>query len=331
MVRPVSKPRRIIVSGGAGFIGAHLCAALLEQGHAVTCLDDFSTGSADNIRDLLGHSRFAVLEQDVRAEVDAAVDEIYNLACPASPAAYLADPDRTTKVSLLGAINLLDLARRQGATILQASTSEIYGAPDVHPQAETYRGSVDPAGPRACYSEAKRCAETIFYNCHRQYGTAIRVARIFNTYGPGMQPDDGRVVASFVIAALRGQPLPIEGDGSQTRSFCYIDDLVDGLLALMRTDAAAAGPVNLGSPCETTILDLAGLVLELTNSRSPLQFVPDVAGQIARRQPDITRARQLLDWQPATPLRQGLVQTIAHFDRLLSSHSSCPSSPALLP
>ena len=317
-VHPVSKPRRILVSGGAGFIGSQLCAALLEQGHAVTCLDDFSTGTVANIRDLLGHSRFTLLEQDVRADVDVAVDEIYNLACPASPAAYLADPDRTTRVSLLGAINLLDLARRQRATILQASTSEIYGTPDVHPQAESYRGSVDPAGPRACYAEAKRCAETLFYNSHRQHGTAIRVARIFNSYGPGMRPDDGRVVASFIVAALRGQPLLIDGDGSQTRSFCHIDDLVAGLIALMRTDAAASGPVNLGNPCETTIRDLATLVLELTDSRSALQFVPDVPGQIARRQPDISRARQLLDWQPATPLRLGLVQTIAHFDRLLA-------------
>ncbi len=311
--------KRVLVTGGAGFLGSHLCARLLEQECQVLCVDNYFTGTRRNIEPLLGESAFEIMRHDVTFPLYVEVDEIYNLACPASPIQYQHDPVQTTKTSVIGAINMLGLAKRLHARILQASTSEVYGDPDVHPQTEEYRGRVNLAGPRGCYDEGKRCAETLFYDYKRQHRLSIRVARIFNTYGPNMHPQDGRVVSSFIIQALKNEPIAIYGSGSQTRSFCYVDDLVDGLTRLMNVEGNIEGPVNLGNPCEVTILELAELILSLTGSRSPLEFRALPQDDPRQRCPDITCAKQILHWLPAVPLKEGLSRTICYFDSLLSS------------
>jgi UDP-glucuronate decarboxylase len=310
---------RILLTGGAGFLGSHLCERLLQQGHEVLCVDNYYTGSKRNVEHLLDHPRFELLRHDVTFPLYVEVDQIYNLACPASPIHYQHDPVQTTKTSVHGAINMLGLAKRVRARILQASTSEVYGDPKVHPQHEGYWGHVNPIGVRSCYDEGKRCAETLFFDYHRQHRLEIKVARIFNTYGPRMHPNDGRVVSNFIVQALRGAPLTIYGDGSQTRSFCYVDDLIEGFLRLMAAPAEFTGPVNLGNPGEFTILDLAHKVLELTGSRSPLEFRPLPADDPVQRRPDIRLAREALGWEPTVALEHGLRQTIAYFDRLLSA------------
>jgi UDP-glucuronate decarboxylase len=313
---------RVLVTGGAGFLGGHLCERLLAAGHEVLCVDNFFTGRRANVAHLLGHPRFELLRHDVTFPLYVEVDRVYNLACPASPAHYQHDPVQTTKTSVHGAINMLGLAKRVGAAILQASTSEVYGDPEVHPQPEGYRGRVNPVGPRACYDEGKRCAETLFFDYHRQHGVRIKVARIFNTYGPRMHPGDGRVVSNFIVQALRGEPITVHGDGGQTRSFCYVDDLVEGLARLMATDGAVTGPVNLGNPAEFTVLELAERVLRLTGSRSRLTFAPLPADDPARRRPDISRAKELLGgWEPKVPLEEGLGRTVAYFRELLRSNA----------
>ena len=311
--------KRVLITGGAGFLGSHLCARLLEQECQVLCVDNYFTGTRRNIEPMLGEPAFEVMRHDVTFPLYVEVDEIYNLACPASPIHYQQDPVQTTKTSVIGAINMLGLAKRLHARILQASTSEVYGDPNVHPQTEKYRGHVNLAGPRGCYDEGKRCAETLFYDYKRQHRLAIRVARIFNTYGPNMHPQDGRVVSSFIIQALNNQPITIYGSGSQTRSFCYVDDLVDGLTRLMNVEGDVDGPVNLGNPFETTISELAGLIISLVGSRSRLEFRPLPQDDPRQRCPDITRAKQILHWLPAVPLKEGLSRTIRYFDSLLSS------------
>jgi UDP-glucuronate decarboxylase len=311
--------QRTLVTGGAGFLGSHLCEALVARGEDVLCVDNFFTGSRDNVAHLLGHPRFELLRHDITFPLYVEVDGIYNLACPASPVHYQFDPVQTTKTSVHGAINMLGLAKRTRARILQASTSEVYGDPKVHPQPEEYWGSVNPIGLRSCYDEGKRCAETLFFDYHRQHGLRIKVARIFNTYGPRMHPDDGRVVSNFIVQALRGQPITIYGEGQQTRSFCYVDDLIEGFLRLMDSPADLPGPVNLGNPVEFTIRELAELVLELTGSPSKLVNRPLPMDDPMQRQPDITLARERLDWQPVVPLREGLQRTIAYFDALLGT------------
>ena len=312
--------KRVLITGGAGFLGSHLCARLLEQECQVLCVDNYFTGTRRNIEPLLGEPAFEVMRHDVTFPLYVEVDEIYNLACPASPIHYQHDPVQTTKTSVIGAINMLGLAKRLHARILQASTSEVYGDPDIHPQTEEYGGHVNLAGPRGCYDEeGKRCAETLFYDYKRQHRLAIRVARIFNTYGPNMHPQDGRVVSSFIIQALRNEPITIYGSGSQTRSFCYVDDLVDGLARLMNVEGKVDGPVNLGNPFEVTILELAELILSLTGSRSPLEFRALPQDDPRQRCPDITCAKQILHWLPAVPLKEGLSRTIRYFDSLLSS------------
>jgi len=310
--------RRILVTGGAGFLGSHLCERLLQEGADVACLDNFFTGSRENIYSFLSHPRFEVIRHDVTSPLYVEADEIYNLACPASPIHYQRDPVETTKTSVHGAINMLDLAKRLKVPILQASTSEVYGDPDVTPQSENYCGKVNPIGPRSCYDEGKRCAETLFFDYFRQYGLRIKVARIFNTYGPRMRPDDGRVVSNFIVQALTNQPITIYGDGLQTRSFCYVDELIEGLIRLMRSDEAITGPINIGNPVEFTMIELAELVIELTGSRSELRHLPLPLDDPRQRRPDIRQAERLLDWQPVTPLRDGLVKTIAYFETLLS-------------
>ena len=312
-------PKRILVTGGAGFIGSHLCRRLLDEGHEVLCVDNFFTGTRSNVEDLLPLPRFELMRHDVTFPLYAEVDEIYNLACPASPVHYQFDPVQTTKTSVIGAINLLGLAKRLRVPILQASTSEVYGDPAVHPQTEDYWGNVNPIGIRSCYDEGKRCAETLFFDYHRQHGLEIKVARIFNTYGPRMHPNDGRVVSNFIMQALRGEDITIYGDGSQTRSFCYVDDLVEGLMRLMRSPAAVTGPINLGNPGEFTILQLAELVLELTGSKSGIVRRPLPQDDPLQRRPDITQARDVLDWQPTLALRQGLERTIAYFSGLIAA------------
>jgi len=311
------KPRRILVTGGAGFLGSHLCERLLDAGHEVLCVDNFFTGRRDNILPLLDHPYFELLRHDLGLPLQVEVDEIYNLACPASPVHYQFDPVQTTRTCVLGALNVLALAQRLRVKVLQASTSEVYGDPEVHPQPEGYRGNVNPIGPRSCYDEGKRCAETLFFDYRRQYGTGIKVARIFNTYGPRMQADDGRVVSSFIVQALRGEPLTIFGDGSQTRSFCYVDDLLAGLVALMETPDQVTGPVNLGNPVEISMLELAHMIIAMTGSSSELQFFPLPEDDPVQRQPDIGLARELLGWQPRVALEAGLEQTIAYFSGLL--------------
>jgi UDP-glucuronate decarboxylase len=309
---------RVLVTGGAGFLGSHLCERLLAGGAEVLCVDNFFTGTRHNIEHLLSHPRFELLRHDVTFPLYVEVDQIYNLACPASPVHYQHDPVQTTKTSVNGAINMLGLAKRLRARILQASTSEIYGDPHTHPQSEDYWGNVNPIGPRSCYDEGKRCAETLFFDYWRQHRLAIKVARIFNTYGPRMHPNDGRVVSNFIVQALLGRDITIYGDGTQTRSFCYVDDLIDGLMRLMATPDDATGPVNIGNPDEFSMLELAALTIELTNSRSRIVHRPSPEDDPRRRRPDISRANDLLGWAPRTPLRQGLVRTIAYFDELLS-------------
>jgi UDP-glucuronate decarboxylase len=311
--------KRVLVTGGAGFLGSHLCERLLAQDHHVICVDNFLTGREQSIEHLHAHPRFELVRHDVTFPLHVEIDQIYNLACPASPTHYQSDPVQTTKTSVYGAINLLDLAERLNCRILQASTSEVYGDPSEHPQREAYWGKVNPIGPRACYDEGKRCAETLFFDYHRQHGLEIKVARIFNTYGPRMHPNDGRVVSNFIVQALLGEPLTIYGKGEQTRSFCYVDDLIGGLVMLMSTGPDLTGPVNLGNPTEFSIKELAELVLDLTDSSSPIAYHPLPQDDPRQRKPDIAFARAALSWQPQTPLRRGLEKTIEYFDRLLSS------------
>ena len=311
-----STHRRVLVTGGAGFIGSHLCARLLDRGDEVLCVDNFFTGTRRNIEGLLEHPRFELMRHDITLPLYVEVDRIYNLACPASPVHYQHDPVQTTKTSVIGAINMLGLAKRLGARILQASTSEVYGDPQVHPQPEAYWGHVNPIGPRSCYDEGKRCAETLFFDYHRQHGLEIKVARIFNTYGPHMHPDDGRVVSNFVVQALSGRPITLYGDGCQTRSFCYVDDLVDGLIRLMDSPADFTGPVNLGNPREFTIRALAEAVCQQTGTAAPIIFKPLPADDPRQRQPDIRLTQQQLGWVPQVPLEQGLRRTVDYFRSL---------------
>ncbi|MGB1139540.1 MAG: UDP-glucuronic acid decarboxylase family protein [Halioglobus sp.] len=309
--------KRILVTGGAGFLGSHLCRKLIEQGHDVICADNFFTGTKDNILELLPLPHFELLRHDVTFPLYVEVDEIYNLACPASPIHYQHDPVQTTKTSVHGAINMLGLAKRVGAKIFQASTSEVYGDPQVHPQPEGYWGHVNPIGERSCYDEGKRCAETLFFDYYRQHNLRIKIARIFNTYGPNMHPNDGRVVSSFIVQALQGQDITIFGDGAQTRSFCYVDDLIEGFVALMESPDDVLGPVNLGNPTEFTILELAQKVIELTNSSSRLVNRPLPSDDPMQRQPVIDQAREQLGWQPEIQLEAGLKKTIEYFERTL--------------
>jgi len=317
-MRTYSTRKRILVTGGAGFLGSHLCERLLGAGHEVLCVDNYFTGRRQNIAHLLENPRFELLRHDVTFALYVEVDEIYNLACPASPIHYQFDPVQTTKTSVHGAINMLGLAKRTRAKIFQASTSEIYGDPEVHPQPESYRGSVNTIGPRACYDEGKRCAETLFFDYWRQHKLRIKVARIFNTYGPRMHPNDGRVVSNFIVQALMNKPITIYGDGQQTRSFCYVDDLIEGFIRLMDTQDKVTGPVNLGNPGEFTIRELAEKVIRLTGSRSRLVRKPLPADDPMQRQPDITLAKTLLKWEPTIPLELGLKKTISYFEKLLA-------------
>jgi UDP-glucuronate decarboxylase len=311
--------KRILVTGGAGFLGSFICERLLAAGDEVICLDNFYTGRRANIKHLLEDSNFEVLRHDVTFPLYVEVDRIYNMACPASPVHYQFDPVQTTKTSVHGAINMLGLAKRVRATILQASTSEVYGDPDIHPQPETYWGRVNPIGTRSCYDEGKRCAETLFFDYRRQHNLPIKVARIFNTYGPRMRPDDGRVVSNFIVQALKGEPITMYGDGTQSRSFCYVDDLVEGLIRLMDSSHSVTGPINLGNPVEFTMNQLAELVIELTGARSEVHRMPLPEDDPRQRQPDIALARSVLDWEPKVQLREGLVKTIAYFDALLTA------------
>jgi len=310
---------RTLVTGGSGFIGSHLCERLLGDGCEVLCVDNFFTGTRHNIEHLLGHKRFELMRHDVTFPLYVEVDRIYNLACPASPIHYQHDPVQTTKTSVHGAINMLGLAKRLRARVLQASTSEVYGDPSIHPQTEDYWGNVNPIGIRSCYDEGKRCAETLFFDYWRQHKTSIKVARIFNTYGPRMHPNDGRVVSNFIVQALRGDDITIYGDGAQTRSFCYVDDLVEGLVRLMNSEERLTGPINLGNPNECTIVELATLVLELVKSRSKLVRKPLPQDDPRQRQPDISLARDRLNWTPRVPLRDGLIETISYFRHLLAA------------
>jgi UDP-glucuronate decarboxylase len=309
--------RRILITGGAGFIGSHLCEVLLQAGHEVICVDNFFTGARQNILHLLSNPRFEVLRHDVCFPLYVEVDAIFNLACPASPVHYQHDPVQTVKTSVHGAINMLGLAKRLGVRIFQASTSEVYGNPSVHPQPESYWGHVNPIGFRSCYDEGKRCAETLFFDYHRQHHLDIRVARIFNTYGPRMHPSDGRVVSNFIVQALRGEPITIFGDGHQTRSFCYVDDLVSAIATFMDTDDAFPGPINLGNPSEVTVRELAETIIRLTRSRSRIEFKPLPSDDPERRRPDITLARQRLGWEPTTKLEDGLQKVIRYFETRL--------------
>ena len=308
---------RVLVTGGAGFIGSHLCERLLQGGYEVLCVDNLYTGARHNVHRLLSNPRFELLRHDVCFPLYVEVDEIYNLACPASPIHYQLDPVQTTKTSVHGAINMLGLAKRVKAKILQASTSEVYGDPAVHPQAEDYWGNVNPIGPRSCYDEGKRCAETLFFDYHRQHEMPVKVARIFNTYGPRMHPNDGRVVSNFIVQALQNRDITVYGDGSHTRSFCYVDDLVDGLMRLMATPDEITGPVNLGNPGEFTIRELAEEVIELTGSSSRIIHLPLPVDDPRQRRPDISKANELFGWKPTVALRDGLLKTIAYFERLL--------------
>lgn len=316
--------KRILITGGAGFVGSHLSERLLDQGHDVICLDNFFTGTKDNIKHLLNNPHFELMRHDVTFPLYIEVDEIYNLACPASPIHYQHDPVQTTKTSVHGAINMLGLAKRTRAKILQASTSEVYGDPDIHPQPEEYWGRVNPIGIRSCYDEGKRCAETLFFDYHRQHNLHIKVARLFNTYGPRMHPNDGRVVSNFIMQALRGDPISIYGDGSQSRSFCYIDDLVTGLIKLMESPDEVTGPINLGNPNEFTIRELAEKVIAMTGSNSELTLHPLPSDDPRQRQPNISKAKELLDWQPSIQLSEGLQHTIKYFQRFVRTKSTTP-------
>ena len=311
--------KSVLVTGGAGFLGSHLCERLLAEGYDVLCLDNFFTGSKRNIAHLLESEHFELLRHDVTFPIYLEVDEIYNLACPASPIHYQHDPVQTTKTSVHGAINVLGLAKRLKCKVFQASTSEVYGDPVVHPQAENYWGNVNPIGPRSCYDEGKRCAETLFFDYHRQHALRIKVARIFNTYGPRMRPDDGRVVSNFIVQALRREPITLYGDGSQTRSFCYVDDMVEGFLRLMGTEDEFTGPVNLGNPGEFSVRQLAEKILSITGSRSKIVHQPLPADDPKQRQPDIGLATKVLKWRPKVPLDEGLEKTVLYFDQMLGS------------
>jgi UDP-glucuronate decarboxylase len=315
---PIDTAKRILVSGGAGFLGSHLCERLLERGDEVLCVDNFFSSTRQNVAHLLDNHRMELLRHDVTFPLYVEVDEIFNLACPASPVHYQFDPVQTTKTSVIGAINMLGLAKRVKATILQASTSEVYGDPVVHPQNEEYWGNVNTIGIRSCYDEGKRCAETLFFDYRRQHKIPIKVMRIFNTYGPRMHPNDGRVVSNFIVQALQGQNITIFGDGSQTRSFCYVDDLIDGMMRLMNTPPEVTGPINIGNPGEFTIRQLAELVIELTASKSKLIFEPLPSDDPRQRRPDISKAKAVLGWEPKTQLREGLIKTIAYFEKMLS-------------
>jgi UDP-glucuronate decarboxylase len=318
--------KTILVTGGAGFLGSHLCDRLIADGHEVLCVDNFFTGGKANIAHLVGNSRFELLRHDVTLPLYVEVDQIYNLACPASPIHYQHDPVQTTKTSVHGAINMLGLAKRLKCPIFQASTSEVYGDPSIHPQTEDYWGNVNPIGLRSCYDEGKRCAETLFFDYHRQHRLEIKVARIFNTYGPRMHPSDGRVVSNFIVQALKGEPITIYGDGSQTRSFCYVDDLVEGFLRLMNSPKEVTGPINLGNPGEFTMRELAELTIELTGTKSRMSFERLPQDDPKQRQPDITQAKERLGWCPTVPLKEGLRLTIAYFDKLLAGRQDWPDS-----
>jgi UDP-glucuronate decarboxylase len=322
MERKYSLRKRVLITGGAGFLGSHLCERLLETGHDVLCVDNFFTGTKDNIAHLVGDPHFELLRHDITFPLYVEIDEIYNLACPAAPVHYQFDPVQTTKTSVHGAINMLGLAKRMRAKILQASTSEIYGDPQVHPQPEEYWGHVNPVGLRSCYDEGKRCAETLFFDYRRQHGVSIKVARIFNTYGPRMHPNDGRVVSNFVMQALKNEPITIYGQGKQTRSFCYVDDLVDGLIRFMSTPDDCTGPMNLGNPHEFTILQLANRVISLTGSKSMLIYKPLPSDDPIQRQPNIAFAKKILGWEPKTQLDAGLKKTIQYFSALLEKDSA---------
>ncbi|MGE5239729.1 MAG: UDP-glucuronic acid decarboxylase family protein [Chloroflexota bacterium] len=321
--------KRILVTGGAGFIGSHLSERLLESGHEVICVDSFFTGTKDNITHLLGHPFFEVINHDVTVPLYVEADEIYNLACPASPIHYQFDPVHTMKTSVLGAINMLGLAKRTHAKILQASTSEVYGDPHVHPQSERYWGHVNPIGPRSCYDEGKRAAETLFFDYHRQHGVRIKVCRIFNTFGPRMHPSDGRVVSNFIVQALKGEPITVYGDGSQTRSFCHVDDLVEGLILFMNYDEKSTGPINLGNPKESTVLELAEMILTLTGSQSKVYFKPLPEDDPRQRKPDISLASALLGWEPRVSLEEGLTRTIEYFERIIPPRILVGTSPVI--
>ena len=313
--------KRILVTGGAGFIGSHLCASLLAQNNEVLCVDNYFTGAKRNVIDLMDNKNFELMRHDIINPLFVEVDEIYNLACPASPIHYQYDPVQTVRTNVSGSINMLGLAKRTGARIFQASTSEVYGDPEVHPQTEDYVGHVNPIGPRSCYDEGKRCAETLFFDYHRQHDVSIRVARIFNTYGPNMNKQDGRVVSNFIVQALRNEDITIYGDGNQTRSFCYVDDLVDGFIRLMNIEDVAVGPVNLGNPGEFSMLELAEQVIELTGSKSKLVKGPLPQDDPKMRCPDISKAKEILGWQPEVKLREGLERTIAYFETVLSQEA----------
>jgi len=319
MSRGYFQQKRVLVTGGAGFLGSHLCERLLADGHEVLCVDNLFTGTRRNIRHLLDDPSFEFMRHDITFPLYVEVDAIYNFACPASPIHYQHDPIQTTKTSVHGAINMLGLAKRLGVPILQASTSEVYGDPDVHPQTEDYWGNVNPIGQRSCYDEGKRCAETLFFDYHRQLGLRIKVARIFNTYGPRMHPNDGRVVSNFIVHALQGVPITVYGDGSQTRSFCYVDDTVDGIVRMMDSPAEVTGPINIGNPNEMTVRELAEKVVAMVGSAAKLEFRDLPSDDPRQRQPDITRARELLGWEPRVPLDNGLQRTIAYFRELVAS------------
>ena len=321
--------KRVLVTGGGGFLGSHLCDKLIAKGFDVLCVENFFTGARENIAHLQNHPHFELMRHDVTMPLYVEVDEIYNLACPASPIHYQRDPVQTTKTSVHGAINMLGLAKRLGAKIFQASTSEIYGDPTVHPQQESYWGNVNPIGPRSCYDEGKRCAETLFFDYYRQHRLQIKVARIFNTYGPRMHPDDGRVVSNFIVQALRNKPLTVFGDGSQTRSFCYYADLIEGFVRLMDTSAEVTGPINLGNPHEFSVRELAEIVIELVGSRSTIESLPLPQDDPTQRKPDISKAKAFLDWEPKVPLREGLMHTIEYFDQLLANDHDAPL-PAIM-
>jgi UDP-glucuronate decarboxylase len=310
--------KRVLVTGGAGFLGSHLCERLIAAGNDVLCVDNYFTGRKDNIAHLLDNPNFEAMRHDICFPLYVEVDEIYNLACPASPIHYQFDPVQTTKTSVIGAINVLGLAKRVKAKVFQASTSEVYGDPSVHPQTEAYRGNVNPIGPRACYDEGKRCAETLFFDYHRQHKTRIKVVRIFNTYGPRMHPNDGRVVSNFIVQALRGEDITVYGDGSQTRAFCYVDDLIEGWLRLMATDDTVTGPINIGNPMEIPVRELAERVIKQIGARSKIIYKPLPVDDPLQRCPDITEAKRVLGWEPRVALEQGLEKTIAYFDRLLT-------------
>jgi len=310
--------KRILVTGGAGFLGSHLCEELLNRGYDVLCVDNYFTGCKNNIAHLINNPFFEIMRHDITFPLYVEVDEIYNLACPASPVHYQFDPVQTTKTNVHGAINMLGLAKRTKAKIFQASTSEVYGDPTVHPQPETYHGRVNPIGPRACYNEGKRCAETLFFDYHRQHQLNIRIARIFNTYGPRMHPDDGRVVSNFIVQALMNEPITVYGNGKQTRSFCYVDDMIDGFIRLMEAEDETTGPINLGNPAEITILEIAQKIIEITGSTSNIQFEMLPPDDPVRRQPDISLARKTLNWKPKISLNRGLKQTITYFERMIN-------------